>query len=461
MEILPVFPCAYGNDTAADGRRRMISVSSVGVSCCCDNYDAFLPEPLYGFFQRQVDLSVVGADGKIYYLYIIFASIVHYPSQCRDCLDRIALPKTIQDFYGNDIGAGGDAAVFSVGIPAVAAGDTRDMGHGCKKGIKRHDAPYLFNKESKGDGRMKGEQAALYCRLSVEDADRGTTESESIQNQKALLLDYAARRGWEIYDIYADEDYSGLREDRPAFQRMLQDAREGRFSIILCKTQSRFTRNAVTAERYLHEQFPCWGIRFVTVVDHVDTAFRANKKARQINSLVNEWYSEELSENIRAVLRRKREQGQFLGNYAPYGYRKDPLDRHHLVKDEETAMVVEMIYDLYLSGLSCKMIAERLTEKAIPTPSQVKKSHGEDLGRKDCNRWAAGTVRKILRNPVYLGHMVQGREEKISFKERKNRELPKNRWIVVENTHEAVIKQDVFDTVGRLMEKRRRSSPVK
>ena len=304
---------------------------------------------------------------------------------------------------------------------------------------------------------MNKELAAIYCRLSQEDTEKEREESESIQNQRAMLLSFAEKQGWQVYDVYIDEDYSGLREDRPAFQQMLQDAGKGRFSIILCKTQSRFTRNAVTAERYLHEIFPRWGIRFVTVVDHVDTAFRGNKKARQINSLVNEWYSEELSENIRAVFRRKMEEGQFLGNYAPYGYRKDPADRHHLVIDPETAPVVEEIYDLYLSGLSCKMIAVKLTEQAVPTPSETKKRRGEDLGRRECIRWSAGTVRKILKNPVYLGHMVQGKEEKISFKEKYRRELPENRWFVVENTHESIVKQEKFDEAGRMLEEKRRS----
>lgn len=303
---------------------------------------------------------------------------------------------------------------------------------------------------------MKKETAAIYCRLSVEDRDKESAESESIRNQRSLLLRYAADQGWDVYDIYADEDYSGLREDRPEFRRMLEDARKGCFSIILCKTQSRFTRNAVTAERYLHEKFPLWGIRFVTAVDHVDTAFRANKKARQINSLVNEWYSEELSENIRAVFRRKMEEGKFLGNYAPYGYRKDPACRHRLIRDEETAPVVEKIYGLCLKGLSCKMIAERLTQDAVPTPSQVKKSRGEDLGRKECRTWSPGTIRKILKNPVYLGHMVQGKERKISFKEKKVREMPQNHWIVVRNTHEAIIDERIFEEVGRMMHFRRK-----
>ena len=298
---------------------------------------------------------------------------------------------------------------------------------------------------------MKQDMAAIYCRLSVEDREKEGVESESIRNQRILLLEYAARQRWTVYDIYADEDYSGLREDRPAFRRMLEDAEAGRFSVILCKTQSRFTRNAITAEQYLHEKFPRWGIRFVTVVDGVDTAFSANKKARQINSLINEWYSEELSENIRAVFRRKMEEGKFLGNYAPYGYRKNPADRHHLIVDKETAIVVEEIYSLYLSGLSCKMIAERLTSQSVPTPSQIKKKRGEDLGRRECNQWASGTVRKILRNPVYLGHMVQGKERKVSFKEKKVLEIPKNKWIVVENTHESIINEKVFAEVEKRM----------
>lgn len=304
---------------------------------------------------------------------------------------------------------------------------------------------------------MKRETAAIYCRLSVEDREKQTAESESIQNQRAMLTAYARAQGWEIYRVYADEDYSGLREDRPAFRQMLAEAEAGHFSILLCKTQSRFSRNAATAEQYLHGKFPLWGVRFVTVVDHVDTAERGNKKARQINSLVNEWYSEELSENIRAVFRRKMAAGQFLGNYAPYGYRKDTACRHRLVPDAETAPVVAEIFSLYLAGLSCKIIAERLTAQAIPTPTQVKQSRGEDLGRRARSGWATGTVRKILSNPVYAGHMAQGKEEKISFKEKKTRALPKSAWIVVEDTHPPLVPQAVFTAAAERMARRRKT----
>lgn len=301
-----------------------------------------------------------------------------------------------------------------------------------------------------------GERAALYCRLSVEDAGMAYgEESQSISNQKSLLAAYAESRGWEIAAIYTDEDYSGLREDRPGFQAMLKDAEAGRFTVILCKTQSRFTRNMATAERYLHELFPLWGIRFVTVVDGVDTARRENKKARQINSLVNEWYCEELSENIRAVFRRKMEQGQFLGNYAPYGYRKDPADYHRLLPEPETAAVVAKIFAYAAGGLSSRKIAARLMALGIDTPSQWKRKQGQDLGRKENTVWAATTVRKILEHPVYLGHMVQGKEKKVSYKSRKTRACPRGEWVVVEHTHPPLVTEELFRRAGK---KKRRQS---
>ncbi|MBM6829909.1 recombinase family protein [Anaerotignum lactatifermentans] len=294
------------------------------------------------------------------------------------------------------------------------------------------------------------ERAALYCRLSVEDAGMAVgEESQSISNQKSLLLAYAGTRGWEVAGVYADEDYSGLREDRPGFQALLRDAAEGRFSIILCKTQSRFTRNMATAERYLHELFPLWGVRFVTVVDGVDTARKENKKARQINSLVNEWYSEELSENIRAVFRRKMEQGQFLGNYAPYGYRKDPADRHRLLPEPETAAVVRRIFAYAAGGLSSRKIAVRLTALGVETPSQWKRKRGQDLGRRENSVWAVTTIRKMLSHPVYLGHMVQGKEKKVSYKSRKTRACPPREWIVVRNTHPPLVTPEVFGQAAR------------
>lgn len=312
---------------------------------------------------------------------------------------------------------------------------------------------------------MLTQKVAIYCRLSTDDEGINGTglESESIQNQKLLLIDYAKKQCWEIYDIYSDADWSGLRDDRPAFLEMLSHAKAGDFSIILCKTQSRFTRNMETAERYLHHYFLLWNIRFVTVVDHVDTMSVGNKKARQINSLVNEWYSEEISDNIRAVFRRKMELGQFIGNYAPYGYVKDTACHNRLVVEEETAAVVRQVFQWYLEGLSCRKIAVVLTSRHIATPWQRKLALGMDKGRKNVANpgvWAESTIRKMLKNRVYIGDMVQGKERKVSFKDNKVAAMPQTKWIIVPQTHEAVVLPQVYWQVQERMAKKAKRGNV-
>ena len=179
-------------------------------------------------------------------------------------------------------------------------------------------------------------KAAIYCRLSEEDKNKpsASDDSCSIQNQKSMLLQYAIEQGWEIYGIYSDDDYTGADRHRPEFNRLLEDARQHRFDIILCKTQSRFTRELELVEKYIHGLFPVWGIRFVSIVDHADTANKGNKKSRQINGLVNEWYLEDMSENIRSVLTNRRINGFHIGAFALYGYKKDPDRKGHLIIDD-------------------------------------------------------------------------------------------------------------------------------
>ena len=178
-------------------------------------------------------------------------------------------------------------------------------------------------------------KAALYCRLSEEDKNKQSVsdESESIQNQKSMLIAYALEQDWEIYHIYSDDDYAGADRNRPAFLRLLADAEQRKFDIVLCKTQSRFTRELELEEKYIHGLFPLWNIRFVSIVDHADTANRGNIKARQINGLVNEWYLEDMSENIKSVLTNKRQNGLHIGAFALYGYKKDPDNKGHLLLD--------------------------------------------------------------------------------------------------------------------------------
>jgi len=283
-------------------------------------------------------------------------------------------------------------------------------------------------------------------------------ESESIQNQKSLLLNYAEEMGWEVFRVYADEDYSGADRDRPEFRRLIADARAGMFNIVLCKTQSRFTRDMELVEKYIHGLFPQKGIRFIALVDHADTENSGNKKARQINGLVNEWYLEDLSENIKAVLDNKRKSGKFIGSFPSYGYRKDPNDRNRLIIDDEAAKVVRMIFLLAASGYGKQRIADHLNAAGIPNPTRYKELNGcsyvNAMARGGAALWNRTTVGRILKNEIYIGTMVQGKRRKVSYKSSKVAEVPSEAWIRVEGTHEGIIDRQLFEKVRSLLKER-------
>lgn len=309
-------------------------------------------------------------------------------------------------------------------------------------------------------------KCAIYCRLSKEDtlSVPGTvksSESESIQNQKSLLLNYANEMGWEVYRIYADEDYSGADRDRPDFLRLIADAKARLFDIVLCKTQSRFTRDMELVERYIHGLFPQLGIRFIALVDHADTEVSGNKKARQINGLVNEWYLEDLSENIRAVLDNKRKSGKFIGSFPVYGYRKDPDDRNRLLIDDEAARVVRLIFSLAASGYGKQRIADHLNKAGIPNPTRYKELNGYSyvnaMAHRGTQLWNRTTVGRILKNETYVGTLVQGKRRKVSYKSSKVAEVPREGWIRVEGTHEGIIDRQLFDAVQSLLKERTRA----
>jgi site-specific DNA recombinase len=305
-------------------------------------------------------------------------------------------------------------------------------------------------------------KAAIYCRLSKEDEDcsKGQNkESESIQNQKSMLIAYAMEHSFEIYQIYSDEDYSGVDRGRPAFNEMIEAAREHKFDIILAKTQSRFTRDMELVEKYLHGKFIEWGIRFIAVVDHVDTDDAASKKSRQINGLVNEWYLEDLSDNVRSVLLQKRREGKYIATFALYGYQKDPQDKNHVLVDLEAAEVVKRIFALYLTGCGATRIAALLNAENIPNPTLYKQQHGtayvnaNAYGKAD-GLWARSTIYGMLRNETYAGNLVQGRHRKVSYKSRKTVTLPQDQWIVVRGTHEPIIDEESFRRVQQMLAQR-------
>ena len=298
-------------------------------------------------------------------------------------------------------------------------------------------------------------KAAIYCRLSEEDRNKKNEadDSGSIQNQKAMLLEDAAQHSWEVYDIYSDDNYTGSDRNRPAFTRMLEDAEVHRFDIILCKSQSRFTRELELVEKYINGLFPLWGIRFISLVDNADTSNKGNKKARQINGLVNEWYLEDMSENIRAVLTSRRKGGFHIGAFAPYGYKKDPEQRGRLLIDEEAAAVVREIFTLFSQGYGKTATARLLNERGIPNPTEYKRLHGlryQQPKGKTGALWKYAAISGILTNELYIGNMVQGRYGSVSYKTKQNKPRPREMWYRVEGTHEAIIDRDLWDRVQSL-----------
>ena len=312
-------------------------------------------------------------------------------------------------------------------------------------------------------------KVAIYCRLSDEDHDKQNPleDSRSIQTQKAMLSDYACRQGWEIFDIYSDDDFSGADADRPDYNRLLRDAGQGCFDIVLCKHQSRFTRDMVHVERYINEKFPQWGIRYISLLDGADTAVAGNKKSRQINGLVNEWYLEDLSENVRRAGITIKKQGKYLASCAVYGYQKDPRNRYHLIIDEPAAQIVRRIFQMCIEGYSLNRIARILNEEGVPSPTryktEVKGIHFRGTENLRKNRkfqgeslWQSSSVHRILTNETYMGDLYQNRQRTVSYKNHTRINLPKEQWIIVEHTHQPIVSRQEFALAARIRSSRPR-----
>jgi len=295
-------------------------------------------------------------------------------------------------------------------------------------------------------------KVAIYCRLSEEDRDKKTKEddSESIQNQKSMLISYTIEKGWEIYKIYSDDDYTGSDRNRPEFNSLLEDAKARKFDIVLCKTQSRFTRELELVEKYIHDLFPRLGIRFISIVDNADTEVKGNKKARQINGLINEWYLEDISESIKSVFVNKRKNGHHIGAFALYGYLKNPEQKGHLIIDEEAAEVVREVFQLFADGYGKTAIARMLNDRGIPNPTEYKRQKGlryKQPPKKQSTLWKYFAVSNMLVNEIYIGHMVQGKYGSISYKTKQNKPRPREKWYRVENTHEPIIDFELWERV--------------
>ncbi|MDL2293383.1 recombinase family protein [Ruminococcaceae bacterium OttesenSCG-928-D13] len=293
--------------------------------------------------------------------------------------------------------------------------------------------------------------AGLYVRLSKDDLRAG--ESVSVENQRLLLTKYAEEEGWEIRDIYIDDGWTGTNFERPAFQRMMQDVRDGRINVIVVKDLSRLGRNYIEVGKLTEETLPALGCRFIALNDSVDTMMGDNDMAVYRN-LFNEFYSKDTSKKVRAVKRACMAQGKFMGTYAPIGYMRDPQDKHHLVIDEETAPIVRRMFAMRSQGIGFRAIATTFNEEKVPSPKQIYyRRNGRENPRKENGIWNMSSVKVILRNEVYAGHMVQGKTGTVSYKNHKLVGKPEEQWVRVENTHEPLIDPETWETVRLLDEK--------
>ena len=295
-------------------------------------------------------------------------------------------------------------------------------------------------------------KVGIYIRLSREDEEKEKyQESESIGNQRTLLMQYIRQNKLNFISEYVDDGVSGTSFDRPAFNRMIADIESGKINMVVTKDLSRLGRDYIKSGYYTEQYFPEHNVRYIAILDNIDTSLdSANNDIAPFKSILNEMYAKDTSKKINSVLQTKRNNGEYLGT-APYGYKKDPENKYHLVIDEEAANVVKLIYEKYLAGFGTMQIADYLSKKKIPIPSDYNK---RKRGTKSLTYglWQQSTVRFILSNEIYTGTVIQGKRKKVSFKSKKFINLPEEDWVKVENMHEAIISKEDFERAKKVIE---------
>ena len=307
---------------------------------------------------------------------------------------------------------------------------------------------------------MKKQQhykAALYCRLSVDDGNFGG--SVSIETQKILLEQYCKDHKITDYKFYCDDGCSGTNFDRPSFKKMLSDIDEGKINLVIVKDLSRFGRNYVEAGMYV-QRFTDSNIRFIAADDNYDSLVNSDDLLFPIKNVVNEMYARDVSKKTKAAKKAKARDGQFIGSKAPFGYKIDPNDRHHLIVDEPAAQVVKRIFRLASEGVGYNKMVKIFREEKVLTPIAYFNLNNPDYFKSDYWRkefdWHVTSIRAILNNEVYLGKLVYGKQRNKSMKSKEKVRNPKEDWIVVENCHEPIITQELWDTVHKILNAKHR-----
>ena len=300
---------------------------------------------------------------------------------------------------------------------------------------------------------------ALYVRLSRDDENEG--DSNSIQHQIEILTKYCKDHAISRYQIYKDDGFSGTNFKRPGFLDMIGDIEAGLVNMVIVKDMSRFGRNYLEVGLYTEIRFPEMGVRFIAVNDGVDSDDQMGNDFTPFRNIINEWYAKDTSKKIRAVFRNKGMSGQRLAVNAPYGYIKG--EDGHLLVDEETAPVVELIFQLCVEGNGPGKIARMLKEREIPTPGTITFQRTGQTSRyfpDDPCRWNPATVLSILGQDAYLGRTTNFKTTKLSYKSKKTVINSPDKWAVFEGTHEAIIDKETWEIVQKSREHRRRPTKM-
>ena len=303
---------------------------------------------------------------------------------------------------------------------------------------------------------------ALYCRLSRDDELQG--DSNSIKNQKTILQKYADDNGFTNTEFFVDDGYSGTNFDRPDWQRLISLVEEGRIGTIIVKDMSRLGRDYLKVGYYTEVLFPGSDIRFIAINNNVDSANQQDSDFTPFLNIINEWYAKDTSKKIRAVFKSKGQSGKPLCTNPPYGYIKDPEDKTRWIVDEEAAKVVREAFHLCMQGYGPSQIAKEFTNRRIMNPTAHARKNGinipDNRGHDDDYVWRGSTIVHMLSRQEYLGHTVNFKTYRKSYKQKKQMKNDPSEWMIFKNTHEAIIEESVFEVVQRIRDGRRRLTPM-
>ncbi len=308
-------------------------------------------------------------------------------------------------------------------------------------------------------------QAALYIRLSKEDGDK--EESNSVSNQRDLIYSFLEDKGdIQVCEEKVDDGYSGVGFDRPALNSMLEDVKQGKINCIIVKDLSRFGRNYIETGRYIQQIFPFMGVRFIAINDHYDSGHmdsQADNMLLPFKNLMNDSYSRDISIKVRSQIEVRQKCGDYTGSFPVYGYFRDQERKGKLVIDPVAAEVVRDIFDMRIKGCNNRRIADYLNEHGIPSPMEYKMllhwRYTTSFKLKPQAKWSSMAVERILKNEIYTGVMVQGKEKTLNYKVKKRIKVSKEDWIRVEHTHEAIIAKEDFAIVQKRMLRDTRTAP--